>query len=361
MTRPLHLTKEKLESLYAQENVTVKAIAVTLGCAPFTVHDYLTRFGIQRRPKSVSARLAAQTLWQSEDTEKLARMKAKIGEKSRLFWKNNPEKREQTTQKVRRLKYHKPDVMQEIKTLYDQGMNTCDIAKKFNVTKSTVIRAMHIQQITMKQGPARYAVPLTLDYTSGYILGVIYGDGFCFRSGKHHRVVIGLNTVDKSFLECFSFHLCKLLGRSPLKIKIIKTKDTFRQPYFRGICSSEKLFAYIKSLNYGILAQMLAVKPFRIGFLRGFFDSEGCIYFGKNILKGGKISKKHPQRLRIVLDNTDKPLLELVKNALTEENILSWGPFHEPMFNRWNKNQTKTTKHLELEKDVASSNVICQI
>lgn len=257
---------------------------------------------------------------------------------ARKFWDTStPERIKLHNERKRTLQYHKPEVMREIKTLYDQGINTCDIAKKFNVAKQTIIRAMHIQQVSVRTGPPRYVPDLTPTYTVGYILGVIYGDGFCFKTGKHHRVVIGLNTIDRTFLECFSFHLCKLLGRSPLKVKIIKTKDAFRQAYFRGTCSSEKLWAYIKSLDMGILAKMLSLKPFRIGFLRGFFDSEGCIYFGKNILKGGKVSKIHPQRLRIILDNTDKPLLELVKNALAEENILSWGPFHEPMVNRWNK------------------------
>ena len=267
---------------------------------------------------------------------------------ARKFWDTyTPEQIKQRNQKIQKLAYHKPEVMQEIKTLYNQGMNTCDIAKKFNVAKMTIIRAMHIANLQMRNPPARHNPNLAPNYTLGYVLGVIYGDGWTSIRKKSHAYDIGLNSIDREFVECFSFHLSRLLERELVPIRPVYCKTGERQTYYNTLCTSNKLGHFFKQLTYDQLTVFLVNPPFRIGFLRGFIDSEGSISLSKHRAKNkNQIAKRHPKRLAITISNTDKPLLEIVKNALEQENIATYRIYDQPMPNRWNK---KPLYRLELK------------
>jgi intein-encoded DNA endonuclease-like protein len=257
---------------------------------------------------------------------------------SRKFWNSSsPERIEERNRKLRRLPYHDPNIMAELDRLYRQGMNTSDIAKQFKVAKTTVLRAIHICNLQVNSPPPRYSPDLLPSYSLGYVLGVVRGDGYCFKQkNPWTHFVVGLNTIDKEFLTCFSFHLTHLLGRKPLKIRKIMPTVEWRQPYFAGLCSSNELGKFLKETGYNQIEEMMKSPQVRIGFLRGFFDSEGTICLRKHIIHKGQLSRRHPKRLDLRICNTEKELLEITKRALSSEGIETFNIVQMHMVNKWN-------------------------
>jgi intein-encoded DNA endonuclease-like protein len=259
------------------------------------------------------------------------------------MWKTlrkNPDRLEARNRKIRKLPYHEKVIMDEITNLYQNKTNTVEIARKFKVSKSTILRAMRINHISLHSSPPRYTPNFAPTYQLGYTLGVIYGDGYCWKENrKHSHFIIGLNSVDKEFVECFSFNLRRVIGREqPLKIGVVKTKEQWRSPYFSGQCSCKQLGEFIKKLTYAKLQNKFLDFPhFRIGFIRGFFDSEGCICYTKHIVRKRTLSKRHPYHLTVSVCNTDKQLLKIVQDALTIENILTSRIWSKKLEKRWNR------------------------
>ncbi len=133
----------------------------------------------------------------------------------------------------------------------------------------------------------------------GYILGVIYGDGWIdIQFGK-----IGLNVKDKDFAEFFAKVLEKWCGK---KATIKKVKLYHVRLYGTRIASFLK--------NYDVMKVLSSSEEVKGMFLRGLFDSEG--YMAGYNLNNLRIAIR-----KIVFYNSNKKLVDMVIKLLQELGI----------------------------------------
>ncbi|MEM2496739.1 MAG: LAGLIDADG family homing endonuclease [Nitrososphaerota archaeon] len=138
-----------------------------------------------------------------------------------------------------------------------------------------------------------------------YVIGVVAGDGWAFkkRNGRH---IVGARVKDEDFIEEFSRCLGKVLNRDPPKPR--QEKDG------RLVVSVESKTLYEilqKPIDIAKITSFVEhCKECMRGFLRGFFDSEGCVR------KDGSI----------YCFNADIQLLQYVKRILGLLGIRTTGP-----------------------------------
>lgn len=138
-------------------------------------------------------------------------------------------------------------------------------------------------------------------FSLGYVLGAILGDGSCskIRMGKikgckprfRYNVYIGVK--DEDFIDAF------ILNAESLGVhcyRYFKSKEGIFAVYI----TSRKLFEFIKGFDFNF-----SDKEMIIGFLRGFYDAEGCFYILKNSFSS-----------MIALKNKNKSLVCLCKDLL---------------------------------------------
>ncbi len=144
-----------------------------------------------------------------------------------------------------------------------------------------------------------------------YVIGVMLGDGY---ATKHRRPVKGYNNVeiglavkDREFAEEFGECLSKVLGRQPkepiyknsINRYVVKVRSKTLYELLRKPVNLDRLRKYIEHCE-GCMA----------AFLRGFFDSEGCVD------ESGYIRTY----------NTDLQLMIYVRDLLKRLGIESTGP-----------------------------------
>ncbi len=130
----------------------------------------------------------------------------------------------------------------------------------------------------------------------GYVLGVLYGDGFISDSS------IGLNVKDRDFALNFKNVFEKEFGKLG-KLHIYNG-------LWRAIFHSKKLVKFFKTLSYDIIKE--SSNEVKCAFLLGMFDSEGSAYFRKDY---GITDRK------LELCNTNFDLLLFCWNLLRELGI----------------------------------------
>lgn len=131
--------------------------------------------------------------------------------------------------------------------------------------------------------------------TLSYVIGVLLGDGWIYN--KNHTYFISLEANDKFFCNNFKMALSKL-NLNPCMF--VKKKG------WRVVATSKLFYLWVKSLTIKKIRKFVLKYPHE--FLRGFYESEGCLY----IVKSGKKSS----RLKIVMVNTRKDLIILTKDLL---------------------------------------------
>jgi len=139
-----------------------------------------------------------------------------------------------------------------------------------------------------------------------YILGVLYGDGCVTTSGKG-AYVIKLATTSLIFALEFKEAL-ERIGLNPrIDIEMRSRKNSRLKDRYVVRAFSKIFYSWYKSVSLDILREI--IKGGEIDFLRGFYESEGSI----------DLRRKKGQ-LRIRITNTNRELLELVKNII-EKNV----------------------------------------
>jgi len=163
-----------------------------------------------------------------------------------------------------------------------------------------------------------------------YIIGAVLGDGCVCLSQKYHYLV-ALKVKDLEFAEEFARCIAKVLGRNPPKP--IPLKDG----KFVVVVVSKTLYELLKKpINIDRIRRYIEHCIDCIcTFLRGFFDSEGSID------KDGEIQ----------VYNTDKSLLEYIKELLHRLGIKTTGPKRSTKAGTPIKNP-KTGKTYFARKDV---------
>jgi len=192
--------------------------------------------------------------------------------------------------------------------LYKQGLNNRQIANRLNITRSVVYGWTKL----MKKPRGRFLDRNfnKLSWELGYILGVIYGDGYIsFKRSKVTSKIIkgqvGLEVKDEDFANFFKSQIEKWSG--------LKVSSGFNKKglYF-SMLSSLRASNFLD--NFDINDLIIAKKEVRAGFLRGFFDAEGGVS-GSN-LKTPRIATRFVSCI-----NSDKKLILLVKDLIESIGI----------------------------------------
>lgn len=136
-----------------------------------------------------------------------------------------------------------------------------------------------------------------------YILGVRYGDG-CLHEG------IELYAKDKEFVDYFSACASRVLGRKNL-LSVYIHKD---RGMYRVHACSRLLQRWLES---PLEMHKEIIERFSASFLRGFYDSEGCICCYK-----GRESKP---KIYIDVCNTDLSVLVYIENLLARHFLICTG------------------------------------
>jgi len=111
-----------------------------------------------------------------------------------------------------------------------------------------------------------------------YVIGVETGDAFLNEKRNNYQYRIRLRAVDVEFVEAFNLAVARVLGCPPHKL-------------WKGKHIRETEVEFGSYLLYKFLSQPLdELKPYIehsaecvAAFLRGFFDSEGCIDTNRNL------------------------------------------------------------------------------
>jgi intein-encoded DNA endonuclease-like protein len=103
-----------------------------------------------------------------------------------------------------------------------------------------------------------------------YVIGVRLGDGYAYKKGDDHG--IGLQAKDKEFVEEFGICLCNVLGRELVR------PQKYAGTYIIRV-TSKTLYELLRKP-----VDLKRIKPYvehcpkcAAAFLRGLFDSEGCV------------------------------------------------------------------------------------
>lgn len=127
-----------------------------------------------------------------------------------------------------------------------------------------------------------------------YILGVILGDGYVMI--HRHRHVVGLLAKDKEFIDAFCNTL-RNIGLVPCKISLMRDK------YFYVQTGSKEFVRWFQGLSLEEIGQLVVMHE--IDFIRGVFDSEGCLQ-----------PRLESKSFRIDMTNTNLILINMVQRMM---------------------------------------------
>jgi hypothetical protein len=103
------------------------------------------------------------------------------------------------------------------------------------------------------------------------VIGVILGDGYS--SERSHGYIIGLEAKDKEFVEDFGRRLGNILGRKPIRPwknagrYVVEAMSRVLFELLRKPVDLKRIKPYVEHCPKCVAA-----------FLRGYFDSEGCVH-----------------------------------------------------------------------------------
>lgn len=133
-----------------------------------------------------------------------------------------------------------------------------------------------------------------------YVFGALKGDGNIYKNR------ISFSVKDKEFAE--EFHqCCKSIGLNPSNIKIKSSKTTKQGFLYVTYSTSINLTEWCNKLEYNQI--LLLSRGYKVAFLRGFFDAEGCFSKSKN--QNGYYSYSAS------ITNTNKCLIDIVKGIVS--------------------------------------------
>ena len=188
--------------------------------------------------------------------------------------------------------------------LYQSGLNVASISKRIDIPETTV--SYWLKKRYMPREKIRQVKKLTLkkDELFHYIMGVMKGDG-SIKVGRKVGGYVSLTCIDKDFTQYFQRTLEQWCG---LKVPIY-TYEKNQKPLYMACLSSVFTAEFLKT-------EMQNNLEINIDFLKGFFDSEGCVHYSKK-------SKGKGYNRYVSVSNYNLDLIEKIKHFLDLNEVKS--------------------------------------
>jgi len=236
---------------------------------------------------------------------------------------------------------------QEIYELYwNKNLSQNQIAEILSISRATIQSRMKIWNIPRRTRTeaTRMMISKKPNLNSSealaYILGVLYGDGSVVKNEKRFAYFIQLTVEKKEFADSF-YKALKKINLNPWISKNGK--------YYRVSAQSCIFYDWFKNLTFDNIEKILNNSKKIKEFIRGFYESEGCIYQNDfYYFKGEKIKRKTPMKILSIF-NTDAQVIMFVKKLLKKLNFHPkiYGPYktsHKPIYH------LKILKQEEIER-----------
>jgi len=149
----------------------------------------------------------------------------------------------------------------------------------------------------------------------GYVLGLLFGDGFVYKNSGYYRICLEVTnrTIALNFLDSL-----KIIGLNPFIQEIMPTNGIGKQKKYRVTANSQNFGIWYKNLSAQNLHYFLSTKESIVGFIKGFYEAEGNLSINKN------------NYLSIHIHNTDIDLLNIL-NYLAQKvgvELKMYGPYN---------------------------------
>lgn len=198
-----------------------------------------------------------------------------------ILIKNNVVLRSSQTSN-RKMKFH----TEEIFKLYKKGLSSVEIAKKFNVNNSTILRELRKSGVKIRKGKDYRVYSCNLDFfenlnteEKAYWIGFIAADGSVNKRKKQSSLTISLSSRDRSHLEKFK---TSIKSSHPIRDYKVGEYDVSSVSI-----SSRKLVKDLIKYNIVQNKSLIYSMPKNIPnhllnhFIRGYVDGDGGFYCGK--------------------------------------------------------------------------------
>jgi intein-encoded DNA endonuclease-like protein len=191
---------------------------------------------------------------------------------------------------------------EKLKELYKLGLNDAQIAARLGVPRFVI--KYRRRKMGLKANRNRTIISTSPSPELSYIIGVAFGDGAITKNG----LILGVKDRDfvKNFVNC-----AEKIIVEPKRHLAIKKRMTKWGVVFISAVYSVQLGKFLQ--NYDQCLKV--IKEYPVEFIRGFADSEGCIYMRryknrKAAIEGG-----------ISLANNNLNLLKFIAELMAEMGI----------------------------------------
>ncbi|MFQ6129278.1 MAG: LAGLIDADG family homing endonuclease [Candidatus Hadarchaeaceae archaeon] len=194
------------------------------------------------------------------------------------------------------------------------GKNYSTIYRR--IIKFGIKRRTRSEGLRIKYGTRPSKLDLSPSPNLAYILGVLYGDGTVFRyyhkGDGHYRFGISLQVTQKKFALSFKQALEKLRFKPRFSFYPPRKRYTVEQ-------YSEEFYHWFELLSLDNLRNFLNNNFCVREFVRGFYESEGCLSterYKQRCRYKNKIYEYQRTGCSLSMTNTNLEVFTLVKNCL---------------------------------------------
>ena len=158
------------------------------------------------------------------------------------------------------------------------------------------------------------------DFAVGYIVGTLFGDGYLNEyhgnDGRSNHYTIGLTVGTPSFAKQFASCLEKVLEKKTTqfvqppssRIHMLHGKIVHaRKPRYNVKARSKAWFYRFQNIKTEVLKGAKFDTEFKRGFVKGFFDSDGCLTHDRQV-----------NRPRLFVYNMNQKLLGIIREMIEE-------------------------------------------
>lgn len=203
------------------------------------------------------------------------------------------------------MKYDYDKLEASIRELYcDEGMSQAEVANELEMPRSSLQNIMDAKDIE-KRGRNEKVIDYTLDETMYYILSVLKSDGYYRMNDGRGQII--LNVTSEKFAESFA----KSLEEKGFNPNICKKEDKrFRQGYHFVVSAySSEFVKWLEEKQVIELLKKAESREQKCSVLRGFYESEGCLYTSNPEIKKG---------FSLTMVNTEERFLSLIQDYLED-------------------------------------------